>query len=89
MPEPSHNLTATMSFDRSRASLFNHDVFKPFLVDNYQPLRDALKSRLLMPDTPVLVSEVPATPVALITTQMAYHHVAQGEIAGHPWLVSF
>jgi hypothetical protein len=27
--------------------------------------------------------------VALVTDQMAYHHVAQGEIAGEPWMVSF
>jgi hypothetical protein len=27
--------------------------------------------------------------LALVTDQMAYHHVAQGEIAGEPWMVSF
>ena len=25
----------------------------------------------------------------LLTDQMAYHHVAQGDIAGEPWMVSF
>lgn len=89
MPEPGQELSASLSFDLSRASLFNHDVFRPFRVSSYQPLSDAITTRLLTPDTPVLVSEISPTPVALITTQMAYHHVAQGEIAGHPWLVSF
>jgi hypothetical protein len=26
--------------------------------------------------------------LALLTKQMVYHHVAQGEIAGEPWMVS-
>ena len=27
--------------------------------------------------------------LALSTMQMSYHHVAQGELAGEPWMVSF
>lgn len=28
-------------------------------------------------------------PLAFIDRQLAFHHVAQGKSAGHPWLVSF
>jgi hypothetical protein len=27
--------------------------------------------------------------LALLTQQMSYHHLAQGEMAGEPWMVSF
>ncbi len=28
-------------------------------------------------------------PLAFLDRQLAFHHVAQGESAGHPWMVSF
>ena len=28
-------------------------------------------------------------PLALVMDQMAYHHVAQGDMMGEPWMVSF
>jgi hypothetical protein len=31
----------------------------------------------------------PAGRLAFLTDQMAYHHVAQGEMNGEPWMVSF
>lgn len=77
------------AFDPSRAALFNRDVFAPFRVRQYEQLIDLVESGRIRPRTPVLVTELPTQPVALITTQMAYHHVAQGDIAGKPWLVSF
>jgi hypothetical protein len=89
MEAPDHLANPDRAFDVARASLYDHDVFTPFRVTQYEKMRDALARGVLRPQTPVLVTELTIQPVALLTTQMAYHHVAQGEIAGHPWLVSF
>jgi len=35
------------------------------------------------------VMDVAGQKLALVTRQMAYHHVAQGELAGEPWMVTF
>lgn len=77
------------AFDPSRAALFDRDVFAPFRVLQYEQLTGLVERGRIRQRTPVLVTELPVQPVALITTQMAYHHVAQGDIAGKPWLVSF
>ena len=37
---------------------------------------------------PVVVSECSAVPLVLLKRHLAYHHVAQGEAAGEPWMVS-
>lgn len=43
----------------------------------------------LQAQTRVLIMEHSKGRLALVTDQMAYHHTAQGEIEGEPWMVSF
>jgi hypothetical protein len=76
-------------FDLGRAAINDSSVFAPFVVGRTQRLRDALEARAVDDDTPILVFDTRAGPVALITAQMTYHHVAQGDLAGEPWMVSF
>lgn len=76
-------------FDLGRAAINDTTVFAPFVVAGTARLRDALDDHTMDEDTPVLVFDTRAGPLALITAQMTYHHVAQGEIAGEPWMVSF
>lgn len=76
-------------FDPERAILGDTPMFDPFHVSTTEPLRDALRNRVVAEDTPLLVIERPGGSVAVITYQMAYHHVAQGELAGEPWMVAF
>lgn len=76
-------------FDLGRAAINDTTVFAPFVVAGTARLRDALDDHTVDEDTPVLVFDTRAGPLALITSQMTYHHVAQGEIAGEPWMVSF
>lgn len=76
-------------FDISRARLNDSTVFEPFVVTTSIPLRRALDDGTVAPDTRILVFEVGASKLALVTAQMAYHHAAQGELAGEPWMVSF
>ena len=77
------------NFDPSRAHLSTEDLFTPLRVEKTIPLQDALKNKRVKFDTELLLLNHPDTPIALIKLDMAYHHVAQGEIAGEPWLVSF
>ena len=60
--------------------------FKPFRpTDSGQPLR----TLDLSPDDELLVFERAGERRGLILPQMVYHHLAQGELAGEPYLVTF
>ena len=76
-------------FDRSRAWLVDSTIFAPFQVTTTTLLRDALAKGTLENETNLLVLEERGVRLALVTSQMAYHHVAQGDIAGEPWMVAF
>ncbi len=92
---------AVQSFDPSRAHLSATDDFPPFNVEaaDERPLRGVLEANEIPPDTELVITERrPANsnrdddkpaPLAFVVRQLAYHHVAQGETAGEPWMVSF
>ena len=63
--------------------------FEPFVVETLELLSEALSAGKVESDTRLLVSQHPAGRVALLLDQLTYHHVAQGSIAGEPWMVSF
>ncbi len=77
---------AETRIDLGRARLNEPDLFQRFQVpDRGQPLRDAgLSSR-----TELIVFQQGEQRRALLMRQMAYHHLAQGELAGEPYAVSF
>ena len=75
-----------MVFDSDRATLKGPDTFKRFNISgNGIPLNKAN----LKPKEVLLVFERAGERRALLQKQMVYHHVAQGELAGEPYLVSF
>jgi hypothetical protein len=76
-------------FDRSRAWIVDSTIFVPFRPTATTLLRDALASGRVENETNLLVFEERGVRLALVTSQMAYHHVAQGAIAGEPWMVAF
>ena len=76
-------------FDKRRALLLRRDIFTPYRVTSTSLLRDALSRGDLPEDAPVLVVDRGAATLVLLTQQLLYHHVAQGELAGEPWMVSF
>ena len=76
-------------FDVNRAMLRDGSRFTPFLVEETQLLREALEQGVVNDDTPILVLERGGQRLALITREMMFHHVAQGDMAGEPWMVSF
>jgi hypothetical protein len=75
-----------MEFDVNRALLAGKAVFKPFLPDNRGvPIEEAG----LKPDTKLLVFKRGKEHRALLFDEMVYHHVAQGELDGEPYVVTF
>ena len=76
-------------FDVGRAYMPDVPDFPPFLVEETMSLRDALRQGRVDEETAILVTEQGGTRLALILDQMAHHHVAQGVLAGEPWMVSF
>ena len=81
----------TGTFDESRLNQISSRLFVPFTVARTSPLADAVEARLIRRDEPVLVLEPGENrpPLVFVTSQMTYHHLAQGELAGTPFLVTF
>ena len=84
-----HAQTGAAEFDPSRAILRDSRVFEPFYVEETIPLREALSSGKLRKDTPLALLHNEAGLLTLVMSQLMYHHLAQGEMEGEPWLVSF
>lgn len=73
-------------FEASRARLSGPDLFKRFRV----PAGGRPLAELDWPaDADILVVERGGEHLAFLARQMSYHHLAQGELAGLPYLVSF
>lgn len=60
--------------------------FKPFTVPSHG---FPLAQTNLRPSEELILFERGGLQRALLAREMAYHHVAQGELAGEPYLVSF
>jgi hypothetical protein len=73
------------NFDASRAKLGKPDMFKRFRV----PARGVPLAGLgLQPETLLVVAERAGERRAFLLEQLAYHHAAQGVLAGKPYLVT-
>lgn len=75
-----------MPFDAQRAMLKGPDLFSRFLA---APAALRLSAAHLPPSEQLLVFARAGEERALLVRQMAYHHVAQGELAGEPFLITF
>lgn len=71
--------------DYSKANIKKDFQFVPFLPKTTVSLRSAK----LRSDEDILILERGGERYAFILKQMAYHHIAQGTLAGQPYLVSF
>lgn len=86
-PEPGQ--PAAEGFDTERALFWAEPNFVPLRDPEWMPLAQARRSRAVADDTPVLVFTAGGETLVLVSSQMSYHHVAQGEMAGEPWMVTF
>lgn len=80
---------AAPGFDIDRFSNAGNGWFETFYVEDYGSLRQALDDGRLQADTRMLIIDTAGGKLALVTDQMAYHHLAQGTIEGRHWLASF
>jgi hypothetical protein len=73
-------------FEAGRALLKDPDMFQRFRVpDGGEPLGQAG----LAPDADLIVVRRGGLSRAFLVSEMAYHHVGQGVLAGEPYLVTF
>jgi hypothetical protein len=76
-------------FDPDRAIFWQEPNFVPFRNPTWEPLGAALRAGKVTEDQPVMVFEMGGEAMVLVTSQMSYHHVAQGDRNGEPWMVTF
>lgn len=96
MAQPGENLPvdlpdgpAAPGFDIDRFSNAGNGWFETFYVEQTAPLRQALDAGRLEAGTRMLVIETAGGNLALVTDQMAFHHLAQGTSEGKHWLATF
>lgn len=80
---------SVMDFHLERAYLKGPDWFARFAVPADGALQTPLAEANLDPDTELLLFERGGETRALLVRQMAYHHVAQGQLRGEPYVVTF
>ena len=76
-------------FDPDRAMLSDAPMFDAFYPTEYEPLSRARGDGRVDDDTALLVLKQGGSTLTFLTMQMSYHHIAQGDLAGEPWMVSF
>lgn len=74
------------SFDSTRAQLNDPDLFERYRVPDRG---ERLANAGLADDTDLMMVERAGVTRALLVHQLSYHHLAQGELAGEPYMVSF
>jgi hypothetical protein len=76
-------------FDLTRAVLVEKMLYPPAHMSTTYPLAELVEGGIIQPSTSLLMMERGEQPLTFSTLQLVYHHVAQGEFHGEPWLVSF
>lgn len=74
-------------FDVKRIVRDNH--FQRFDIGSTEPLKELVRRKRIKPDDEVLIVERAGKRMAFSLYQMTYHHVAQGELAGQPFILAF
>jgi len=77
-----------MTIDRSRSLIPRKKgfLFEPF---HFPKQSIPLEKAKLKPNTELIVVERGGIYRAFLAREMAHHHVAQAELAGEPYLISF
>jgi hypothetical protein len=80
---------AKPGFDISRFALTAVGTFETFYVKETYPLKKVLDEGKVAQDTRLLVMDTASGKLALITDQMTYHHIAQGQAHNNDWMATF
>lgn len=86
-PDPA--MPVREGFDVSRAIFWAESNFEALRDPRFESLGDVLRSNRITDSTPVVTFQAGGQTLALVSSQIAYHHVVQGEMAGEPWMVTF
>ena len=76
-------------FDIDRFSNMGNGFFETFYVERTESLQDVLRQGRVAADTPVVVLETAAGPLALLNDQIVFHHIAEGRAGGKDWMATF
>ncbi len=80
---------AKPGFDISRFAVTAVGTFETFYVKETHPLKKVLDEGKVATDTRLLVFSTAVGKLALITDQMTYHHIAQGQAHNKDWMATF
>jgi len=80
---------AAPGFDISRFAPTAVGTFETFYVKDTYPLKKVLDEGKVAADTRLLVFTTAAGKLALLTDQMTYHHIAQGQAHNKDWMATF
>jgi hypothetical protein len=83
------NGPAARGFDIKRFSNAGNGAFETFYLQKTEQLKDVLDQGRIAADTRVLVLSTAEGKLALITDQMAFHHIAEGIDRGKDWMAVF
>ena len=87
--EADPNMPVKDGFDTDRAIFWARPNFTPLRDPEWQSLREVRRAGDLTDETVVVTFDVQGKTLVLVSSQMSYHHVAQGEMEGEPWMVTF
>ena len=88
-PFASAQITSADTFDINRFSNAGEGWFETFYVEETQPLQAVLDQGTVSEDSQLLITETADGQLALLTDQMAFHHIAQGSVGGKDWMATF
>ena len=83
------NMPVKDGFDTDRAIFWARPNFTPLRDPQWQSLQGARRAGKVGDRTTVVTFDVGGRTLVLVSSEMAYHHVAQGEMEGEPWMVTF
>ena len=87
--EADPNMSVKDGFDTDRAIFWARPNFTPLRNPEWQSLRAVRRAGDLTDETVVVTFDMQGKTMVLVSSQMSYHHVAQGEMEGEPWMVTF
>lgn len=79
------------TFDIDRYSTYGEGWFETYYVteEDMQSLQALLDAGTVNGDMDLLVTETALGNLAMLKTQMSFHHIAQGTAAGKNWMATF
>ena len=90
MGDALHVTKSGMTIDPKRIKLGDGVMFTRLDVEQTRPLEEALASGEIAADTQMMgFGSSDGRALVLTRTQMAYHHVAQGEFDGEAWMIFY